>query len=816
MCYLAHLFAEVIVPLPIADTFTYGIPVDLQDEVKIGMRVEVPFAKKVYAGIVLNIHNRKPDAYIVKPITSLIDASPILTTTDLKFWQWIAAYYVCNLGEVMLTVLPAYLKLSSETGIVRNEFAQIDEHALTDAEYMIYEALQLREEITLDEAQAIVNPVPVRKVLNSLIQKQAILIFENLKEAFRPKTEDVLVLNEAYDSDDALKKLFDELEKAPKQLHLLLNYLQLVGKETGVRKKEALEQSGASTAQLNALVQKGVFSISKLKVDRVQLVPSKTYETFSLSPEQEKCLQQITQHAPTKPCLLHGITGSGKTNVLIKYIEQILQVQKQVLYLVPEITLTAQLINKLYSYFGDALGVYHSKYSNNERVETWQNVRSGKIKILLGARSALFLPFTNLGAIIVDEEHDSSYKQFDANPRYQARDAAVVLANLSKAQIIFASATPSIETYRNTQINKYALVELNERFGDAVLPQIEIVDNKILPNQQRQSKLMSEYLIESIKTTLSKRKQVVLFQNRRGFAPYLFCGTCGWTASCQNCDVCITYHKSTDKLHCHYCGTKWQVFKHCPSCKSDTLHFKNYGTERVEEEVQRVFPQVIVDRLDTDTARTKNKYNTIIKNIEKNYTQVLVGTQMVAKGLDFENVQTVGVLNADALFTLPEYRVNERAFQLLSQVSGRAGRKGEQGLVLLQTANTHNHYLSLVQQHDYKSFYKLELEYRQQFNYPPFVRLIKISLRHRNGITASSSADLLAAKLRHIKEIQVLGPSEPMIARLNNYYYKEIILKISNDGHLLKYVKDAIRQFNKELLAQKGSSGLGVMVDVDC
>ncbi|MFM2387825.1 MAG: primosomal protein [Bacteroidota bacterium] len=812
-----HQFAEVILPLPFGTTFTYGIPLEFQEAIAIGMRVEVPFAKKLQSGIVASLHNNKPDAFAVQSIKQLIDVVPILQEKDIAFWQWISNYYMCSIGDVMASVVPAHLKLSSETALVLNPQFAGDMQALNDAEYMLVEALQLREQITLEEAQSIVQPKPIRKIIAGMVQSGILLAYETLKDAYKPKTEDIILLTPTYNDEKSLQSVFTELERAPKQLHLLLHILHLQQTEQIVRKKKAIEESGTTAAQVQALAERGIITVSTRQIDRVVLVANKHYEKFELSKEQQQALSHIqaAQQSNTAT-LLHGITGSGKTNVLMKHIESVLQQGKQVLYLVPEIALTAQLINRLYSYFGDALGVYHSRYSNNERVETWQNIGSGKIKILLGARSALFLPFNHLGLVIVDEEHDSSYKQFDTAPRYNARDASLVLAKLNGAQVVLTSATPSIESYHNAQLGKYKLVTLTERYGEAALPEILLVDNKVLPGTTRQSPLLSDILIDAMKHTMMQRKQVILFQNRRGFAPHLYCSLCGWHAVCNNCDVNVTYHKHTDKLHCHTCGSKTAVYKTCPKCKGDKLYYKNYGTERVEEEVQRVFPKAVLDRLDTDTARTKNKFQAIIKGLEHNHTQVLIGTQMVAKGLDFTNVQTVGVINADSLYSIPEYRVNERAFQLLSQVSGRAGRQDKNGLVLIQYTNAHNmRQLQLVQEYNYSGFYEGELAHRQELGYPPFVRLLKISIRHRQQAVVHEVAALLATKLVHIKEILVLGPSEPPIARRNNYYYEDILVKCGTSADLLKYVKHHLGNMITQVLQGKGRSGVGIVVDVD-
>jgi primosomal protein N' (replication factor Y) (superfamily II helicase) len=811
-------FAEIILPLNFGGTFTYGVPIELQSQVQQGIRVEVPLGNnKIYSGIILNLHNNKPESYIVKPIKSIIDDAPIVQEKHLRFWQWISAYYCCNLGEVMNAVLPAYMKLASETAIVINELFEPDSTPLNDDEYLIIEALQVKTEITLLEAQKIINKSNCRKVVMSLIEKRAIYVFENVKESYKPKLEKIVKLNPEWDNEISLNLIFTQLEKTPKQLHLLLSYLHLKGNNELIEQKKLLTQANATSAQLQALVTKNIFIVSTQKLDRVQFKANTIYENFELSEAQNNALVHIqTEFANGKACLLHGITGSGKTNVHIKLIEEILKEDKQVLYLVPEIALTAQVINKLYSFFGDALGVYHSKFSNNERIETWQNITNGKIKILLGARSSLFLPFQNLGLIIVDEEHDSSYKQVDPSPRYHARDAAIVLAKQFDANVLLSTATPSVETYNNAMHGKYGYIHLNTRFNEIQLPEIDVIDARPNPLQQRISPLLTSQLIDEIITTLKQKQQVILFQNRRGFAPYLYCSSCGWHATCNNCDVSLTYHKTTDKLHCHYCGTKSNLQKLCPKCNDNKLYFKNYGTERVEEEVRRVFPEARIDRLDIDTARTKNKYNAIIKNVEKNYTQILIGTQLVVKGLDFDNVQLVGVLSTDSLFTLPDFRVNERAFQMLSQVSGRAGRKQNKSKVLLQSINVSNPYLPLVQNNDYKTFFNIEIAQRKEFYYPPFVRLIKIILKHRDQNKLTEAADILCGQIRTIPNTQAFGPSDPLVPRIMNTYQKEILLKCSRDATHLKAIKTQLMAIIKTFLGGKGFSTVVVNVDVDC
>ncbi len=811
------MFADIILPLPLGNSFTYGVPLEMQANLQVGMRVSVSFgARKIYTGIILHLHNNKPTAYAIKPIISVIDLHPIVQLHHLQFWQWIASYYMCSMGEVMAAVLPAYLKLNSETALAKNHLANMDELTLTDDEFVLIEAIEIRGEISLEEAEKIIDKRKVRTTIAQLIEKQAILVYENLKQVYKPKTEKTVKLNEAFDSEDALKLLFIQLEKAPKQLHLLLSYLHLYGQENIVMQSVLLTTADASLAQLKAMVEKNIFVITAIAVDRNIFTPSKQYEPFTLNQVQQQALEGIEKLLETQqPILLHGVTGSGKTNVHIKLIEQAVSKHQQVLYLLPEIALTAQIINKLYSVFGDTIGIYHSKFSNNQRMETWMNVRSGKIKIVIGARSALFLPYENLGLIIVDEEHDASYKQTDRAPYYQARDCAIALAKMLPCNIVLSTATPSVESYQKAVQKKYGYVSISTRYADVPLPTIEIIDNKNPLQVPRVSNLMSDYLLENIKKTLQNRKQVILFQNRRGFAPYLYCGGCGWHAVCGHCDVNLSYHKQTDKLHCHYCGTKYPLYKACPTCHGTKLYFKNYGTERVEDEVKKLFPNANVSRLDIDTARTKNKYQHIIKEVEHNITDILIGTQMVVKGLDFDNVALVGVLNADGLFTMPHFRVNERAMQLLSQVSGRSGRKSHQGKVIIQAFQINNPFLQLVKDNNYKLFFAKEIKQRQEFYYPPFVRLIKITVQHKAELKAQQAAQVLANEFVQIPDTLCIGPASPQVARIMNVYQQEILLKCSLNPSKLTLIKSQIKSIAQAFTDSSGNSTVRIIIDVD-
>jgi primosomal protein N' (replication factor Y) (superfamily II helicase) len=810
-------YANIILPFYMADYYTYGVPIDMQDDIKIGMRVEVQFGKsKIYSGVVFELHNNKPETYIIKPILSIVDTEPILQPIHLKFWKWISSYYMCKLGEVMNATLPAFLKLNSETVFVVNNELPINEMQLNDAETIIINSLVTKEAMLLDEIQKLSTEINARKVVNKLLQKGYLFSYENVKENYKPKTENYIGLHDDFDNEEALNELFIKLEKSPKQLHLMLSFLHLVGNNNQVQQQELLDKASATPAALKALIDKNILTQTKVKKDRVLLQVDSEIEAFILSNAQAKALTEIqNSFAQNKPALLFGVTGSGKTNVHIKLIQSLLNNNKQVLYLLPEIALTTQVINKLLNVFGQDVSVYHSRYTNQERVELWQNAKSGKAKVIVGARSALFLPFVSLGAVIVDEEHDASYKQLDPAPRYHARDAAIVLANLFNAPILLSSGTPSVDSYYNAANGKYNLVSLQERFGNAVMPKIYFLDNNTLPTVTRMSPLFTNTMLEKISSTVNNNKQVILFQNRRGFAPYLFCGICGWNAKCTNCDVALSYHKQSDKLHCHYCGSRTKEIKLCPVCKSTKLYFKNYGTERVEEEVKKIFPNASVDRLDLDTANTKNKYKNVIRNVEKNITDILIGTQMVVKGLDFEHVQLVGVISVDSLFTLTDYRVNERAFQTLTQISGRAGRVDDKGEVYMQVSNKANPYLPLIMNYDYKGFYLQEIEQRKQFNYPPFCRLIKITVKHKDINIANAHVDAIGNSLKEITNAQIIGPAEPPVARVNNQYIKELIIKCPNNATQLNSIKEYINKVITFYSAQKKYILSRVILEVD-
>ena len=675
---------------------------------------------------------------------------------------------------------------------------------------------KLENDITLDEVQKIVQEKSAWKIVNSLIDKKLVSVYENLYENYKPKKENFVFLTDQYQQEEQLKTLFEILEKAPKQLHLLLTYLHLVKTEKNVLQGDLLKHANASQPQLKALCEKGVFEVKKLEVDRLQTEYKGELIENVLSKIQQKAYEEIQSgFAEKKPVLLKGITGSGKTHIYFQLIKDCIQQGKQALYLLPEIALTTQIIRKLRATFGDKIGIYHSRFSNNERVEVWQKIQHQQYDVVIGARSALLLPFANLGLIIVDEEHDTSYKQQDPAPRYHARDSAIYLAYQSEANIVLGSATPSVESYYNAKQNKYKLVELGARFGEGKLPPIHFIDSKKEQVEKRMKGIFSQTLIDEIQKTIQAKKQVILFQNRRGYSPFLQCTTCGWVPQCKYCDVSLTYHKVTDQLHCHYCGSKSPVIKICLACGGNRILAKSFGTEKIEEEIKQQFPNARVQRFDWDAMRTKNKYQEIIRQFEKQEIDILVGTQMVVKGLDFEHVNLVGVLSADSLLSYPDFRVNERVFQLLEQVSGRAGRKDGDGNVFIQAYKVNNPTLLKVQEHDFENFFLKELEGRKEFQYPPYTRIIKITLKHRDQKTVLDAAQKLGLDLAELPKTILFGPAEPPIARVRNLFIQEILLKINRDSDHVKQIKSTLKEKISMLNITKNFSTVNVQVDVD-
>jgi primosomal protein N' (replication factor Y) len=810
----AILWAEIILPLALPVTYTYAIPQQFAGKAKPGCRVEVVFGKhKKYAGIIKSVSAVKP-AYETKEIGNVLDDEPILYPQQLLLWRWISEYYMCSEGEVMAAALPAHFKLSSETILLYNEEIGGDFTNLGDEEFLVAEALLIKKELRLSEVQQLLEINHVYPIIKKLIDKKVCFVWEAMDERYSVKKENYVLLNPEYHNEDKLADLLNNWSRAPKQMELLLSYLHLQKTETDVTQTALLKKSGATAAQLKGLVEKNILLIEQRAVDRIKSISKNVDIDFEFSAAQQEAADAVDKCFETKnTALLHGVTGSGKTQVYIKLIEKYFSQGKQVLYLLPEIALTAQIIRRLQKHFGGNIAIYHSKFNNNERIELWNKIRTGEVKMVLGARSALFLPFRELGLIIVDEEHDASYKQQDPAPRYNARDAAIYYASLFNAKVLLGSATPAVESYFNALHDKYALVELNERFGGIKLPVIEIIDTRQVA--QKGKVMISPQLKEAMQQALEADRQVILFQNRRGYNPYLICGVCGFIPQCTHCDVSLTLHKFSNKLHCHYCGSTYPKLITCPACGSNNWLEKNFGTEKIEEQLETDFPKYKTARMDVDSVRGKKAHDILIQLFEQHRFDILVGTQMVVKGLDFDKVSLVGILDADGLLSFADFRVNERAFQLMEQVSGRAGRKHEQGKVLIQATNVKHPVLQLVQQHDYKQFYTYEIVNRKQFFYPPFSRIVLLTLKHKDRDTVEAAADRLAALLKQDLKDYIVGPAAPVVNRIRNQYLMEILIKLPKEtGMSIRYKKVISNHINL-LWSEKAFKSVTVVADVD-
>lgn len=810
-------FIDVILPLHLEGAFTYRVPVEMEHMVAIGKRVAIQFgARKVYSGLIYRIHAQPPKQYEAKYIFSVLDEFPVLKEEQLKFWEWIAQYYLCSIGEVMQAALPAALKLESATRIEANPDFLIQEIETDDKEFLIWEALEVQPTLTLAEISEIVRLKNVFPLIKSMVSKGMITIKEELKEKYKPKTISCIDLSEHYADETALANLFDTLEKQPKQLSLLMAYLHLKQQNQLIDKATLIQTAGVTASTLQTLIRKNIFSIREEAIDRLQINWMET-ESFLLNEGQQKCYDEIKEFWQEKEIvLLQGITGSGKTHVYVKLIEESLQQGKQVLFLLPEIALTSQIVKRLRKHFGDECISYHSKYNDSERVEIWQKVKEGVYKIIIGARSSVFLPFQQLGLVVVDEEHEPSYKQHEPAPRYHARDAALMLARLHGAKAILGSATPSLETWHMANTGKYGRVKLDSRYYEVALPSIETAD---LTEERRTKKMRSEDVGETLFTaidqSLKKNQQSILFQNRRGYSPFLSCNTCGWVPRCKNCDISLTYHKYLDSLKCHYCGYTMAMPKACQTCESPALTLKGAGTEKVEDEVSELFKEARIARLDLDAAKTKHGHEEIIKGFEDRQFDILVGTQMVSKGLDFEHVSLVGVVNADSLLQFPDFRANERAMQLLMQVSGRAGRKHEQGKVIIQTTMPNHYVLQLLKQQKYEPLLERELEEREKFAYPPFFRLIKIVIKHKDYRIAEEASNKLKHLLEQHLKVIIMGPASPYVSKIRNLYIREILIKIKRNHPDTSSIKSAIKQCMKEVQQDKLYRQALIFADVD-
>ncbi len=816
------LFADIILPVPLPRLFTYEVPSDLVHLATVGKRVAVPFGKKkMYSGIVCQLHHNKPEEYETKPIVSVLDEEAMVNAYQLKFWNWLADYYQCTLGEVYKAALPSGLKMESETRIIYNtDF--VAESPLSDKENQVLDIIAGKKVCSINDVNqqsGLKNSLPVIK---RLLEYNAVFVNEHLKESYKAKTEKVISLHPKCQSEDALQQVFDKLSRAPKQQELLMTFMSMAGGLMGaitnqnVLKPDLLKKANASQAALRELCNKEILLEQERAIDRLDLDDKAVKEANQLSEVQQMAYDEIQASFQTHDVtLLHGVTSGGKTEIYIHLIEEQLQQVKQVLYLLPEIALTTQITSRLQKHFGNKMGIYHSKFADAERVEIWNNLLQQKnYQLIVGVRSSVFLPFSNLGLIIVDEEHENTYKQFDPAPRYHARDGAIVLASLFGAKTLLGTATPSIESYFNAQQGKYALVELLQRFEGIKMPEIVAVDVREAKRKKQMSSHFTPLLLEKMDEALKNDEQVILFQNRRGFSPFIECGQCAWVAKCVNCDVSMTYHKHLNQLVCHYCNHSMQLPTVCPACHSPAIETRGFGTEKIEEEMSLLYPDHKVARMDLDTTRSKSGYDKLIKKFEDGEVHILIGTQMISKGLDFDNVSVVGILNADNMLNYPDFRAFERSYQLMIQVSGRAGRKNKQGLVVLQTSNPKHPVIMDVINHNFINHYSGQLEERQLFKYPPYYRLINITIKHKEQAVTNRAAHQLAEQLRVVFGSRVLGPQAPVINRIQNLYIKKILIKMEKKASPTK-VKHLMREAIFNLQAQQAFRYVTFQIDVD-
>ncbi len=811
------LFIEVVLPLAISKTYTYRVPLEMSSGIRIGKRVVVQFGRsKIYTAIIYQVSETPPALYEAKYIIDILDEEPIVNEFQLCLWKWMSEYYLCHMGEVMQAALPSALKLASETRIILNQSEEIDKALLSDKEFLIVDALDLHAELKVSDISKLLGQKTVFPILRGLFEKNIIIISEEISEKFKPRKKSFITLNPLYKEAASRKALFEVLERAPKQLELLLAYFKLEKQLAEIAKAELLETSGSGPSALKALIDKEVFIQEDKIVSRLSAEELETLHDFKLNDAQEIALAGIREQLKEKDVvLLYGETSSGKTQIYIRLIEQMLLEGKQTLYLLPEIALTTQVVERLREHFGSQVGIYHSRFNDNERAEVWQKVLKGEYKMILGARSSIFLPFKELGLVIVDEEHESSYKQYDPAPRYHARDSAIYLAHLHKAKILLGSATPSLESYYNAKIKKYGLVTLKGRYGGVKSPLIEVVSIAEETKRKTMKSHFTSVLMNEIKEALSRKEQVILFQNRRGYTPFLLCTTCGFTPKCINCDVSLTFHKSSAKLHCHYCGYKQDVLTACPACGSTRIEQKGFGTEKIEDELQRLFEDAKIARMDLDSTRTRNSFQVLLNDFEEGKIDILVGTQMVAKGLDFGNVTTIGIISADSMLNYPDFRAFERSFQMLAQVSGRAGRRAKQGKVIIQAYDTSHRIISQVIRNDYEEMFNTEILERRNFHYPPLYRLIQLDVKHKDLSKLVIIAVSLGKLLRSQFGERILGPEAPMISRIRNYYIQTILIKVEKEGVSVHKIKEALQQILINFDTIPANKGVYMHIDVD-
>lgn len=823
-------YVDVILPLPLGGSYTYLLPPEWEEHVEVGSRVIVPFGqKKIHTAIVIRLHDEAPLGYQVKAVLESLEDHPILLPGQLRLWRWMAEYYLCTLGDIYRAALPSGLKLESETWVVLNPDFEA-EVPLSSREQRVYDLLSQKSEQTVMQLQKASSWKSILPIIKSLLDKRAIFLKEEVRRNYKPRMEmrvrlaqEVEILSDP-EWEERLQKVLESLKRAQKQQQLLLSYLDLSGIAERTEGKEftpepvsrtrLLECEGMSSALLKALENKGILEVYPFEIGRLNRDMESLSALQPLSSVQQQAYNRILNgFAQKEICLLHGVTSSGKTEIYMHLMQQALNAGKQVLFLLPEIALTTQITARISRVFGARVGVYHSKYPDSTRVEIWQKQLSDTpYDIILGVRSSVFLPFQRLGLVIVDEEHEASYKQQDPAPRYHARNTALMLAAQCGAKTLLGSATPSLESYHNAVTGKYAYVPLKERFRGIELPEIQLVDI----TEQRRKKYMngpfSAILLGHIREALEKKEQVILFQNRRGFAPMVECKECGWVPRCKNCDVSLTYHRGMGLLTCHYCGYTYQLPHSCPACESEQIISRGYGTERIEDALQVIFPEARMARMDLDTTRTRNAYEHIIQEFQEGRTDILIGTQMVTKGLDFDRVSVVGILDADMMLNYPDFRAYERAFQMMAQVAGRAGRSGHRGLVVLQTRNVDCSIIRQVVNHDYESMYDMQIAERESFRYPPFYRMIHLFVKHRQEEVAEAMALHIAGLLRKLFGDRVLGPDKPVIPRVQTFFIRKIMLKVETGASLQK-VREGLLQVQQAALHQDRS--LIIYADMD-
>ena len=824
------LFADVLLPLPLPGYFTYRVPAELNSKMQTGIRVVVPFgSRKVYSGLVRKVHQSPPQSFQAKYIASVLDEAPLVFEKQFELWEWIAEYYLSTVGEVMNVALPPMLKLASETRITLNPDFDGDHANLNEREFLIAEALEVQKNLSISEVSKITGLAKVFPLISNLMEKKVVLLREELENPYRQKQEKYIALTPDFESEEKLKEAFDYAEtKAPRQLEVLLALIKHSGryqsepKEVSIKEIQTSVKNAAGAIQ--ALTQKGILRVYKKTISRFTHNQA-TIDHIVFNEYQQQALQGIKKSWEEKDnVLLHGVTSSGKTEIYIELIREALEAGKQVLYLLPEIALTTQIILRIQQHFGDKAGVYHSRFNEMERTEVWNNMALGGIEsmnknityqLIVGPRSALFLPFQNLGLIIVDEEHESSYKQHDPGPRYHARDAATWLARSFKAKVLLGSATPSVETYFNARNEKYGMVELLKRYGGMQMPEILVADIKKETREKKMKSHLSSLLANNIQEALQEQKQIILFQNRRGFSPRLECNQCNWMPMCNQCDVSLVYHKKINKLKCHYCGYAISPPSRCPSCASTDITLRGFGTEKIEEDLPVLFPEAKVKRMDLDTTRAKNAYQKIIQDFEEKQIDILIGTQMVSKGLDFENVGVVGILSADSMLGFPDFRAHERAFQMMAQVSGRAGRKNTRGKVIIQAYDPYHAIIRQVIDNNYLEMYGNQILERRNFHYPPFYRLVLLTLMHRDPQMVNDASEFMAGMLkRYFRKEDVLGPEYPIVARIKAQYLKNIMIKLDRKT-LLQPKKDALKSILDEFSLHSKWKSVRVKVNVD-